>query len=88
MADPVVQHAALLEAVDHLQDTCGCGSPNPVLQAVVELHAPQDTYQSGTPTGGPLCFGCDMGPYAEDNADWPCSTVKVITSALGVDLNG
>lgn len=88
MADPVVQHATLLEAVDRSQDNCGCGPwpPNPALRDVVELHKPQDAYPSGYPTGGPLCFGCDMGPYAEDNADWPCSTVKVIAEASGVDL--
>lgn len=58
--------------------------PVAALRAVVELHAPQDTYPSGGSTGRPLCFGCDLGLHADDHADWPCATIEAIAEHLGV----
>lgn len=90
MTDPVALHAALLSAIKDFKVTCACantGAHRALLRAVVELHRPRDTYPSGGSTGRPLCFGCDMGPYPDDHADWPCSTVAVIAEGLGVDFD-
>jgi dolichyl-phosphate-mannose--protein O-mannosyl transferase len=27
------------------------------------------------------CHGCDLGPHAEDYADWPCRTAEIIYTA-------
>jgi hypothetical protein len=48
------------------------------LRAVVELHAP---HWDGSWW---WCNGCDAGAYAEEKADWPCSTADLITEQLGV----
>jgi hypothetical protein len=50
------------------------------LRAVVELHAP---HWDG---GWWWCNGCDVGAYAESDADWPCTTTDLISEQLGVAL--
>lgn len=51
---------------------------DPILVKVIEHHTPDmsdyDDY--------PWCEGCDPGAYAEDNPDWPCSTIGLIETHL------
>lgn len=56
------------------------------LRAVVELHAPTDTFPGGTtPIGYSACVGCDCEGYDWEHPSWPCSTIQVIARELGVD---
>lgn len=51
-----------------------------ILREVVELHQP--TFFVAWQT----CRGCDAGAHAEEPAEWPCSTVELVASRLGVSL--
>jgi hypothetical protein len=48
---------------------------DPGLYALVEHHAP-----SGKEW--PYCTGCDEGSWAEDSADWPCSSIVLVAPFL------
>lgn len=54
------------------------GVTDPVLRAVIDHHARDDSY------GLLRCAGCDQGCSC-DSATWPCSTVVTVLDALGVD---
>lgn len=45
-------------------------SSNPVTRALADLHKPTGDY--------PTCRGCDVGSYAEDDPDWPCTTWELL----------
>ena len=49
-----------------------------VLSKVIEHHAP-----ASHTSGGPGCTGCDNGAYAEDDPEWPCSTIILIAREMG-----
>jgi hypothetical protein len=52
-----------------------------LLTRVRVLHAPVwriFTTLKGTPGALVHCGGCDLGPHAEDYADWPCSTAVIV----------
>lgn len=55
---------------------------HPALQPVIALHKPEGY------SGGWKCEGCDAGTYAEDSADWPCSTIDLILDGLGEPVPG
>jgi hypothetical protein len=51
------------------------------LAMVRQLHGP--VWRTFTTLRGPLgasvhCHGCDLGPHAEDYADWPCTTAEIV----------
>lgn len=83
MADPQALHAEIM-AFDEADVIL---SPVPFLsavRAVMELHKPD---RSGTPAE---CEGCRA---VQSDSDWtvrpyPCATVKVIATALGVATDG
>ncbi len=54
------------------------------LAATLALHVPIDRMYSSPEHNS--CQGCDAGSYAEDDPDWPCSTIRVIAAALGYPL--
>ncbi len=45
------------------------------LREVLDHHRPVLDQERSDPE----CEGCDPGPYAEGNTDWPCSTWVLIT---------
>jgi hypothetical protein len=52
-----------------------------LLAMIRELHAPAwrtFTTLRGTSGASVHCGGCDLGPHAEDYADWPCSTAEIV----------
>lgn len=57
------------------------------LLAVLDLHAPQDTYPDSDYPGRRRAFvecdGCDGDGPGREAPQWPCETIKTIASALG-----
>ena len=89
MSDPQALHTELLRRSDDWLDVVL--SPQPfaaAVKAVLELHKPE-TYTPPARFELPdeiVCGGCwhSIG----GRSPWPCSTVKVIASALGVVADG
>jgi len=50
---------------------------DPLARKILDLHHRDDRGQ---------CVGCDPGSYAEDCADWPCSTIETIAEHYGIEL--
>lgn len=89
-------HSRLLERLDYLAlNTGGDGGAVDALRAVVELHRPVAlTYWPGLVCGG----GCKEpgaqprpDPLGSDSmwlvpAGWPCKTIEVIASKLGIEV--
>lgn len=57
-----------------------------VLRKVVELHAPQAERVSDGFVAQWACRGCDPGAYADEPADAPCATFRLIAQAYGVEV--
>jgi hypothetical protein len=60
------------------QTTLRLATAHPALLPVIELHSPELS-EYGTVS----CQGCDAGAYAEDDPEWPCSTIELILDGLG-----
>jgi rubrerythrin len=59
----------------------------PVLRAIVELHASVPIMIIGMSSVAYwTCEGCGHGEHAYGPADWPCPTVTLIANALGVEV--
>lgn len=58
------------------------------LRAVVEHHRPHPVMSARGPSvvGYWQCHGCDPGPRFEDWADWPCSTIEIVSAAASVSI--
>lgn len=58
------------------------------LRAVVELHAPKPLFDGASGWTGDflVCHGCDIDGAGAERPEWPCSTIKAIASALGVEI--
>lgn len=50
---------------------------DPLARKILDLHHRDDRGQ---------CVGCDPGSYAEDCADWPCSTIETVAAHYGIGL--
>ena len=50
---------------------------DPLARKILDLHHRDDRGQ---------CVGCDPGSYAEDCADWPCSTIEAIAEHYEIEL--
>lgn len=90
MSDPQALHAELLGDVEIQRDRLPSwyrleGVPlTDALRAVVELHQPYESRHWG------ICCRCCCNPE-DDNpgfGPYPCDTIEVISSALGVTTDG
>ena len=71
--------ATALELYGAIRARVGYG---PTVRAIIELHKPTGY------AGRWCCKGCDSGLNAENYADTPCSTLKLIAERLGVRVEG
>ena len=77
-------HERLLARVGILDDRAS----HRALRAVVELHAPKPLFDGAAGWTGDflVCHGCDIDGQGAERPEWPCSTIRAIASALGVEI--
>jgi hypothetical protein len=92
MADPQALHAELLGKIvgKHHGEIMGCGEcgqnheATAALSYTLEVHEPVRD-----PTFGTICVECStISGDLERISSYPCRTVRVIASALGVTTDG